>query len=64
MHRTKKKIAKPVLTEKDKLKAQKQARRKVLKESGKLSIPVHKVHKNKKKYDRISVKRELEEDLE
>jgi hypothetical protein len=64
MPHSKKKIAKPTLTEKDKLKAQKQARRKVLKESGQLSIPVHKVHKNKKKYDRIRVKRELEEDLE
>jgi hypothetical protein len=64
MPHSKKKIAKPTLTEKDKLKARKQANREVLKESGQLSIPVHKVHKNKKKYDRIRVKRELEEDLE
>jgi len=64
MPHSRKKIQKPVLTEKDKLKAQKQARRKVIKESGQLSIPVHKVHKNKKKYDRIRVKRELDEDLE
>lgn len=64
MPRSKKKIAKPILTEKDKRKAEKQARRKVLKESGQLLVPVHKVHKNKKKYNRIKEKRELEEDLE
>jgi len=64
MPRSRKKIAKPVLTEKDKLKAERQAHRKALKESGQLTVPVHKVHKNKKKYDRIRVKRELDEDLE
>jgi argonaute-like protein implicated in RNA metabolism and viral defense len=64
MPRSKKKIKKSILSEKDKRKAEKEALRKVLKESGQLSIPVHKVHKNKKKYDRIRVKRELDEDLE
>ena len=64
MPRTKKKIAKPVLTEKDKLKAQKQAHRKVLKESGQLAVPYHKVHISKKKYNRKQVKKNLEEDLE
>ena len=64
MIKSRKKIHKAVLTEKDKLKAEKEALRKVLKESGQLSIPVHKVHKNKKKYDRTKAKKELEEDLE
>lgn len=64
MAKSRKKIKKAVLTEKDKLKAEKEAHRKVLKESGQLSIPIHKVHQNKKKYDRKKAKKELEEDLE
>ncbi len=64
MPRSKKKIIRPVLTEKDKRKAEKEAYRQALKESGKLTVPAHKVHMNKKKYDRIKVKRELEKDLD
>ena len=64
MPRSRKKIQKPVLTEKDKLKAERQAHRKALKESGQLTVPVHKVHKNKKKYYRKKSKEEIEEDLE
>jgi hypothetical protein len=64
MPRSKKKIPKPVLTEKDKLKAERQALRKALKESGQLSIPVHKVHKNRKKYYRKQEKKDIEVDLE
>jgi len=64
MAKSTKKIKKTILTEKDKLKAEKEALHKVLKESGQLSVPVHKVHKNKKKYDRTKAKKELEEDLE
>ena len=61
MAKSKKKIKKPVLTEKDKRKAEKEAHRKVLKEAGQLSVPVHKVHKNKKKYDRKREKEDIEE---
>jgi hypothetical protein len=64
MAKSTKKIKKPVLTEKDKLKAEREANRKVLKESGQLSVPVHKVHKNKKKYDRKQEKKDIEENLE
>ena len=64
MARSKKKIPKPVLSEKDKLKAQRQALRKALKESGQLSVPVHKVHKNKKKYNRKQEKKDIEENLD
>ncbi len=58
------KIKRPVLTEKDKRKAEKEAYRKALKESGKLSVPVHKVHKNKKKYDRKRNKKGIDEEPE
>ena len=64
MARSKKKIHKPVLSEKDKLKAERQALRKALKESGQLSVPVHKVHKNKKKYNRKEEKKDIEEIFE
>jgi len=64
MPRSKKKIARPVLSEKDKLKVQKQARRKVLKETGLLAVPYHKVHISKKKYNRKQVKKAVEEDLQ
>lgn len=64
MAKSTKKIKKPVLTEKDKLKAEREANRKILKESGQLSVPVHKVHKNKKKYDRKQEKKDIEENLE
>jgi regulator of replication initiation timing len=64
MAHSKKKIIKPVLTEKDKLKAERQALRKALKESGQLSVPVHKVHKNKKKYNRKQEKKDIEENLD
>jgi hypothetical protein len=64
MPRLKKKIPKTILTEKDKLKARKQAHRKVLKESGQLAVPYHKVHISKKKYNRKQVKKTLEEDLQ
>jgi len=52
MPRGKKKIEKPELTEEDKEKARKAAIRKTLVDTGQHSIPRHKVHKNKKKYDR------------
>lgn len=52
MPRGRKKIKKVRLTEKDKEKARKAAIRKTLVETGQHSIPAHKVHKNKKKYDR------------
>jgi hypothetical protein len=61
---SKEKIIKPVLTEKDKLKARKQAHRKVLKESGQLTVPYHKVHISKKKYTRKQVKKAIEENLQ
>jgi hypothetical protein len=64
MPRSKKKILKPVLTEKDKLKARKQAHRKVLKESGQLAVPYHKVHISKKKYNRKTAKKSIEENLQ
>ncbi len=64
MARSRKKIIKPVLTEKDKLKAERQALRKALKESGQLSVPIHKVHKNKKKYNRKQEKKDIEENLD
>jgi len=64
MPRSKKKIKRPVLTEKDKRKAEREAYRKVLKESGQLSVPVHKVHKNRKKYDRKRIKKDTEEEDE
>ena len=48
MAKSTKKIKKTVLTEKDKRKAEKEAHRKILKESGQLSIPVHKVTKTRK----------------
>lgn len=64
MPRSKKKISTPILTEKDKLKAQKQARRKVLKESGQLAVPYHKVHISKKKYNRKQARKTIEEDLQ
>jgi hypothetical protein len=64
MPRSKKKIPKPVLTEKDKLKAERQALRKALKESGQLSVPVHKVHKNKRKYDRNRERKNIEENID
>ena len=64
MPRSRKKIAKPVLTEKDKLKAERQAHRKALKESGQLTVPVHKVHENKRKYNRKQEKKDIEETLE
>jgi hypothetical protein len=64
MPRFRKKIKKPVLTEKDKRKAEKAAYRKALKESGQLSVPVHKVHKSKKKYDRKRNKKDFDEELE
>jgi hypothetical protein len=64
MPRSKKKIAKPVLTKKDKLKARKQANREVLKESGQLAVPYHKVHISKKKYTRKTAKKSIEEDLQ
>jgi hypothetical protein len=64
MAQSRKKIQKPILTEKDKLKAERQALRKALKESGQLSVPVHKVHKNKRKYDRKREKQDIEENLE
>jgi len=57
-------MTKPVLTEKDKRKAEKAAYRKALKESGKLSVPVHKVHKSKKKYDRKRNKKDFDEEME
>ena len=52
MPRGRKKIKKTRLTKEDKEKARKSAIRKTLVESGQHSIPIHKVHKNKKKYDR------------
>jgi hypothetical protein len=64
MAKSRKKIHKTVLTEKDKRKAEREAHRKVLKESGQLSVPVHKVHKNKKKYNRKQEKKDVEENLE
>jgi hypothetical protein len=64
MAKSREKIKKAILTEKDKRKAEKEALRKVLKESGQLSVPVHKVHKNKKKYDRQREKKDREETLE
>ncbi len=64
MPRSGKKIKKPVLTEEDKRKAEKAAYRNALKESGQLSVPVHKVHKNKKKYDRKRNKKGIDEELE
>jgi hypothetical protein len=64
MPRSKKKILKPILTEKDKLKAHKQARRKILKESGQLAVPYHKVHISKKKYNRKTAKKSIVEDLQ
>jgi hypothetical protein len=48
----KKKIKKVQLTEEDKEKARKSAIRKALVETKQHSVPTHKVHKNKKKYDR------------
>ena len=63
MAKSRKKIQKPVLTEKDKRKAEKEALRKVMKEAGQLSVPVHKVHKNKKKYSRKQEKKDIEENL-
>jgi len=63
MAKSRKKINKTVLTEKDKLKAEREAHRKVLKESGQLTIPIHKVHKNKKKYSRKQEKKDIEENL-
>jgi hypothetical protein len=64
MAESRKKIQKAVLTEKDKRKAEKEAHRKVLKESGQLSVPVHKIHKNKKKYNRKLEKKDIEENLD
>lgn len=64
MPRSKKKILKTVLTEKDKLKARKQAHREVLKESGQLAVPYHKVHISKKKYNRKTAEKAIEEDLQ
>ena len=58
MARTKKKIEKPVLTEEDKRRAEREAHRRVLKETGQLSVPVHKVHKSKKKYTRKRKRKE------
>lgn len=58
MARSKKKIEKPVLTEEDKRKAEREAYRKVLKETGKLSVSVHKVHKSRKKYTRKKKRKE------
>ena len=52
MAQSKKKIKKPVLTEEDKRRAEKEAYRKALKETGRLSVPTHKVHKSRKKYTR------------
>ena len=63
MAKSRKKIQKPVLTEKDKRKAEREAHRKVLKEAGQLSVPVHKVHKSKKKYSRKQEKKDIEENL-
>ena len=48
----KKKIRKVRLTKEDKEKARKSAIRKTLVETEQQSVPTHKVHKNKKKYDR------------
>ena len=48
----KKKIKKVQLTEEDKEKARKSAIRKALVETEQHSVPTHKVHKNKKKFDR------------
>ena len=53
----KKKIKKVRLTKEDKEKARKSAIRKALVETEQHSVPTHKVHKNKKKYDR---KRDME----
>lgn len=64
MPRSRKKIEKPVLTEKDKRKAERQAHRKALKEAGQLAVPYHKVHISKKKYNRKKARKALEEDLE
>ena len=61
MARSKKKIEKPVLTEEDKRRAEQEAYRRMLKETGQLSVPVHKVHKSKKKYTR---KKKRQEDID
>lgn len=61
MARSKKKIKKLVLTEEDKRRAEREAHRRVLKETGQLSVPVYKVHKSKKKYTR---KKKKQEDLD
>jgi hypothetical protein len=58
----KKKIKKPKLTKEDKEKARKEAIRKTLVETGQHSIPTHKVHKSKKKYDRKRDKQVPEEE--
>ncbi|MBL7111128.1 MAG: hypothetical protein ISS19_04220 [Bacteroidales bacterium] len=58
----KKKIKKVRLTKEDKEKARKSAARKALVETGQHSIPTHKIHKNKKKYERKRDKQIPEDD--
>ena len=58
MARSKKKIEKSVLTGEDKRRAEREAHRKVLKETGQLAVPVHKVHQSKKKYTRKKKRKE------
>ena len=58
MARSKKKVETPALTEEDKRRAEREAHRRVLKEAGQLSVPVHKVHRSKKKYTRKKKRKE------
>jgi hypothetical protein len=64
MARTKKKIEKPVLTEEDKRKAERAAYRRMLKETGQLAVPVHKIHKSRKKYTRKKKRKDEDGELD